>query len=95
MKRNIVINSSWSALVISDNLVDAVNQVHKDSIKDEEIYAFDTDLDICYAYKVKTNGYTLTEKEVPLSKFRCFNIIGNSKAIYINLIGRFINQLNN
>lgn len=93
MKRNIVINSSRTALVISDHLSGAIKQVHRDTVKGEEIFAFDTLLHICYAYTVKSNGYELIEQEVPLSEFRSFDL--NRKdfnSVYTDLVLSVINR---
>jgi hypothetical protein len=90
MKRNIVINSSRTALVISDNLSDAVSMVHKDTNVGDEIFAFDTSLHIAYAYEVVRNGYKVVEVQVPIKQFRNFSIHGNSHEIYMYLISTFL-----
>lgn len=91
MKRNIVINESRTALVISDNLAEAVNLVHKDTNVGEQIFAFDTSLHIAYAYEVVKNGYRIIEEQVPVMQFRNFKRIGDSHHIYMSLISSFIN----
>ena len=72
MKRNIIINSTRSALVISDNLVGAVKQVSTDCGIGEEIYAFDTYLHVCYSFKATVEGFEVIEDFIPLKNFRCF-----------------------
>jgi hypothetical protein len=90
MKRNIVINSNRSAIVISDNLAEAVNMVHKDTLPGDEMFAFDTDLHIVYAYMVEKNGYEIIETQVPVRQFRNFGRYGDSHNIYMSLIQSFI-----
>jgi len=90
MKRNIVINANRTALVISDNLADAVNMVHKDTNAGDEIFAFDTSLHIVYAYKVVKNGYSIIEDQVPVKQFRNFSAHGSSHEIYMYLISSFL-----
>jgi len=86
MKRNIVVNSQRSAIVISDNLSDAVKMVYKDTSVGDEIFAFDTSMHIAYSYRVVKNGYEITESEVPVRQFRNFASIGNHHEIYMSLI---------
>lgn len=90
MKRNIVINENRTALVISDNLADAVNMVHKSTNAGDEIFAFDTSLHIVYAYSVVKNGYNIIETQVPIKQFRNFAHIGCSHEIYMSLISSFL-----
>ena len=94
MKRNIVINSSNTALVISDDLSGAVNRVAADSSITEEIYAFDTQLHICYAIAVDEKGLRVVEQEIPLLSFRSFakHISENPSEIYRSIIMRIIKQ---
>ena len=91
MKRNIVINSMRTAIVISDHLLDAVETVCKDCMQEDEILAFDTYLHLAYAWKVTGNtGYTLIEHEIPVEKFRSFGLIGDCSDIYKELITSLI-----
>lgn len=90
MKRNIVINSKRTAIVISDNLVDAVKLVSSDTNTGEEVFAFDTSLHIVYSYEVVSNGFTLIEAQIPLKQFRNFALIGTSHEIYMSLINSII-----
>lgn len=90
MKRNIVFNEKRTAIVISDNLTDAVNLIHKDTEEGNDIFAFDTSLHIAYAYRVVKNGYTIIEEQVPIMQFRNFKIIGNVHDIYLSIIKSFM-----
>ena len=72
MKRNIVINETRSALVISNNLTDAIGLVSLDSALGEEIYAFDTFLHVCYSFKAIEGVFAIVEEFIPLKDFRCF-----------------------
>lgn len=72
MKRNIVINETRSALVISNNLTDAIGLMSLDSNIGEEIYAFDTLLHVCYTCKAIKGGVGLIEEFIPLKDFRNF-----------------------
>lgn len=94
MKRNIVINETRSALVISNNLLDAINQVASDCGAGEEISAFDTHLHLCYSCKATGGGYKIIEREVPLKDFRSFRKYydGDSSKVYKYLIRLFIND---
>ena len=89
MKRNIVFNENRTALVISDNLADAVNLIHKDTEEGNDIFAFDTSLHIAYAYRVVRNGYTIIEEQVPIMRFRNFQFYGNAHDIYMSIINSF------
>lgn len=92
MKRNIIINSSRSALIITDHLHSGVEFVASDSAIDEEIFAFDTYIHVCYCVKKATSGYEIIEEFVPLLKFRNFakSISNNPKEIYKALIQSLI-----
>lgn len=95
MKRNIVINSTGSALVISNRLADAVKQISMDCGISEEIYAFDTYLHICYSFKVTGNGdYEIIEEAIPLDKFRSFAIYHNGDygKVYKAIIKSIIDE---
>ena len=95
MKRNIVINETRSALVISNNLADAVKQVATDSGIGEEIYAFDTALHICYAFKkIGGNEFKALQEEVSLQEFRSFATYNDNDAskVYKSLIKSVINE---
>ena len=76
MKRNIIINATRSALVISNDLSGAVKQVASDSGIGEEIYAFDTYLHVCYSFKATIEGFVegfeVIENSIPLKDFRSF-----------------------
>ena len=72
MKRNIVINETRSALAISNNLTDAINQVASDCSIGEEIYAFDTCLHIAYSFRAIAVGVEIIEDFIPLKDFRSF-----------------------
>lgn len=90
MKRYIVVNSLRTAIVISDFLVDAINLVSKDTDVYDEIFAFDTQFHVAYAYKVVKNGFTGIEFEVPVKEFRSFSYFGEPHDIYVKLISSFI-----
>ena len=92
MKRNIIINSSWTALIITDNLHSGVELVASDSAIDEEIYVFDTYLDKCYCFKNAVSGCEVIEELVPLLKFRSFAYCISNKPseIYKALIQSLI-----
>ena len=95
MKRNIVINSTRSALVISNNLADAVKQVAKDCGIGEEIYAFDTYLHICHSFKAIGGGsFKFTEEAIPLEDFRSFlkHNDGDASKVYQSVIKSIINE---
>ena len=94
MKRNIVINETRSALVISNNLTDAINQVGSDCGADEEIYAFDTWLHVCYSFKAIEGGFEMIEKEIPLKDFRSFAKYndGDYTKTYKSIIRSVINE---
>ena len=95
MKKNIVINETRSALVISNNLTDAINQVASDCAAGEEIYAFDTHLHLCYCCKATAGGgFKVIEKEIPLKDFRSFLKYndGDYSKVYKYLIRLFIND---
>ena len=86
-KRNIIINSRFTALVLTDKLLDGVNQVSKDTDVDEEILAFDTSLHICYAFIKTTKSVVLTEREIPIKKFRHFAMGKNTNhEVYSSII---------
>lgn len=88
MKRNIIINSSRTALIITDNLHSGVELVAADSSINEEIFAFDTYLHVGYCLKNAVSGCEVIEESVPLMQFRSFaQCIGNNpKEIYKALI---------
>ena len=92
MKRNIIIDSSRNALIITDNLNRGVELVAEDSAINEEIFAFDTQLHVCYCLKNTANGCKVIEENVPLSQFRSFSqYIGNNPSeIYKALIQSLI-----
>jgi hypothetical protein len=92
MKRNIIINSNRNALIITDNLNRGVELVALDSAIDEEIFAFDTHLHVCYCFKNAVNGCKVEEENVPLIQFRSFSqCIGNNPSeIYKALIKSLI-----
>lgn len=94
MKRNIVINETRSALVISNNLTDAINQVASDCSLGEEIYAFDTVMHLCYACKATAGGFEIIEKEIPLKDFRSFAKYndGDYSKVYKYLIKLLIKE---
>lgn len=72
MKRNIIINSSRTALIITDNLHSGVELVAADSTIGEEIYVFDTFLHVCYSFRNAVSGCEVIEESVPLMQFRSF-----------------------
>jgi hypothetical protein len=93
MKRNIIINSSRTALIITDNLKSGIDLVAFDSAINEEIFAFDTSLHICYCIiKDTVSGCKVIENSVPLLQFRSFakSISNNPKEIYNALIQSLI-----
>lgn len=92
MKRNIIINSSRNALIITDNLNRGIELIAEDSAIDEEIFAFDTHLHECYCIKNTINGCKVVEEGVPLSQFRSFSqCLGNNPSeIYKGLIQSLI-----
>ena len=92
MKRNIIINSSRNALSITDDLNRGVELIAEDSAIDEEIYAFDTHLHVCYCVKNTVNGCKVVEDCVPLLQFRSFSqYLGNNPSeIYKALIQSLI-----
>ena len=92
MKRNIIINSSRNALIITDNLNRGVELVALDSAIDEEIFVFDTHLHVCHCFKNTVNGCKVVEEHVPLVQFRSFSqYIGNNPSeIYKALIQSLI-----
>ena len=92
MKRNIIINSSRNALIITDNLNRGLELVAEDSAIDEEIFAFDTHLHVCYCFKNTLNGCKVVEDCVPLLQFRSFSqCLGNNPSeIYKALIQSLI-----
>ena len=95
MKRNIVINETRSALVISNNLTDAINQVASDCGQGEEIYAFDTYLHVCYTCKAILGGsFSIIEKEIPIKDFRSFAKYndGDYTKVYKSVIRSVINE---
>lgn len=92
MKRNIIINSSRTALIITDHLHSGLGLVAADSSINEEIFAFDTHLHVCYCIKNTVDGGKVIEDSVPLLQFRSFAqcISNNPKEIYNALIQSFI-----
>ena len=95
MKRNIVINATRSALVISNNLLDAITQVASDCGTGEEIYAFDTSLHLCYSCNATAGGaFKIIEKEIPLKDFRSFAKYneGDYGKVYKSIIRSVINE---
>ena len=94
MKRNIVINETRSALVISDNLTDAVKQVATDCGIDEEIYAFDTYLHVCYSFKATGGVYEVIEYFIPLKDFRRFAKCNDNdySKVYKSVVRSVINE---
>lgn len=72
MKRNIIINSSRTALIITNNFISGVALVASDSAIDEEIYVFDTYIEKCYCFKNAVSGCKVVEELVPLLQFRNF-----------------------
>lgn len=92
MKRNIIFNTSRSALVITDNLNSGLNLVAADSSIGEEIYAFDTHLHVCYSFRNAATGCKVIEESVPLMQFRSFakHISNSPKEIYNALIKSLI-----
>lgn len=92
MKRNIIINSSRTALIITDNFLSGVDLIVADSAINEEIFAFDTWLNVCYCLKKTVNNYKVVEECTPLMQFRSFAqyISNNPKEIYNALIQSFI-----
>ena len=92
MKRNIIINSGRNALIITDDLNRGVELVALDSAIDEEIFAFDTHLHVCYCFKNAVNGCKVEEENVPLIQFRSFSqCLGNNPSeIYKALIQSLI-----
>jgi hypothetical protein len=92
MKRNIIINSSRNALIITDNLNRGIELIAEDSAIDEEIFAFDTHLHVCYCFKNAANGCKVVEENVPLLQFRSFSqyISNNPSEIYKALIQSLI-----
>ena len=95
MKRNIVINETRSAIVISNDLASAIKQVSLDCGIGEEIYAFDTALNLCYAFKATGGGGVKTiQKEIPLANFRSFLKYNDNDAskVYKAVIRSVINE---
>ena len=98
MKRNIVINATRSALVISNNLADAVKHVATDCSIGEEIYAFDTSLHLCYSFKAIAGGFEIIEDSIPLKNFRCFAKYNDNnyskvyESVIRSVIRDFINE---
>ncbi len=95
MKRNIVINETRSALVISNNLLDAIKQVASDCGTGEEIYAFDTSLHLGYSCKAIAGGsFKIIEKEIPLQDLRNFLKYndGDYTKTYKSIIRSVINE---
>ena len=92
MKRNIIINSGRNALIITDDLNRGLQLIAEDSALDEEIFAFDTHLHVCYCFKNTINGCKVVEENVPLSQFRSFSqYLGNNPSeIYKALIKSLI-----
>lgn len=92
MKRNIIINSSRNALIITDNLNRGVELIAEDSAINEEIFAFDTCMHVCYCFKNTANGCKVVEEDVPLIQFRSFSqCLGNNPSeIYKALIKSLI-----
>jgi hypothetical protein len=86
MKRNIIINEQRSAIAITDNLVSGVKLIASDCKPGNEVFVFDTELHICYAYKVVRNGFTMIEEQVPVMQFRNFKTIGIASEIYAAII---------
>lgn len=88
MKRNIIINDSRTAMVITNQLDSGVKLVATDSTIGEEIYVFDTFLHVCYSFRNAVSGCEVIEESVPLMQFRSFaKCIGNNpKEIYKALI---------
>lgn len=94
MKRNIVINSTRSALVVSNNLTDAICLVSLDSALGEEIYAFDTFLHVCYSFKAIEGGFAIVDEFIPLKDFRSFAKYndGDYTKTYNSIIRSVINE---
>lgn len=92
MKRNIVINSSRTALIITDHLRSGVELVASDSSINEEIFVFDTYLHVGYCFKNAVSGCKVVEELVPLLQFRSFaKCISNKPSeIYKALIQSLI-----
>lgn len=92
MKRYIVTNSKKTALVISDNLSKATDLVYNDTNVGDEIFAFDTTLNIIYAYIVIKNGFKIIENETPspVNKFRDFMTNEDTNEIYSSIIKTFL-----
>lgn len=92
MKRNIIINDSRTAMVITDHLHSGVELVASDSAIDEEIFVFDTYLHVCYCFKNAVSGCEVIEESVPLMQFRSFakSISDNPSEIYKALIKSLI-----
>ncbi|MGI6033999.1 MAG: hypothetical protein ACOX69_11320 [Coriobacteriales bacterium] len=92
MKRNILINNSRNALIITDDLNRGIELIAEDSALDEEIFAFDTYLHVCYCFKNAVNGCKVEEEGVPLLQFRSFSkYLGNNPTeIYKALIKSLI-----
>ena len=88
MKRNIIINDSRTAMVITDHLHSGVELVAADSSINEEIFTFDTYLHVCCCIKNTVSGCEVIEESVPLMQFRSFaKCIGNNpKEIYKALV---------
>lgn len=94
MERNIVINETRSALVISNNLLGAVKQVALDCGIGEEIYAFDTYLHVGYSFKAIAGGFKTIENEILLQDFRSllkYND-GDYTKVYKSVIRSVINE---
>ena len=94
MKRNIVINATRSALAISNNITNAINQVGSDCGAGEEIYAFDTWLHVCYSFKAIEGGFEIVEDLIPLKNFRSFMKYNEDdyNKVYKSLIRSVINE---
>lgn len=92
MKRNIIFNSTRTALIITDHLHSGVELVAADSAINEEIFVFDRYLHVCYSFKNAVSGCEVIEESVPLLQFRSYAkyVSNNPKEIYNALIQSFI-----
>ena len=72
MKRFLAVNNNFTSIAISRNLGDCVDIVADDTKAGGNIFAFDTETDICYAYEKVGNGYALAEGPTPFKEFSEF-----------------------
>lgn len=96
MKRYIVINSSKTALIISDSLAKSISQVCKETEYGDEVYAFDTHEHLYYSYKVVKNGFHILPgfghvryfkgKIMDNEKFKTFVMFGEFAELYKEII---------